>query len=613
MSKIGSGWLSGVLRHAGSIFEDGATIPVLRRLVSEHGRTYAPRYALAFLFMGVVAACTALSAWMMKDVVNKIFVDQDRAALFWIPMLIAALFIAKGVAAYLQEVSLSRIGNRIVAQIQKRMYEHMLKMGVGFYQKYPSSDLITRMTHNAQAARSMLNLVAVGLGRDLLTLIGLIAVMVSQDPVLAAICLIGGPFAAAVLRSLSQRVQKAAKRQFTGMSAIVGTMRESAQGIRVVKSFQLEPLLQRRMDGGVEGVERLSNKIVAVSALVNPLIETLGGVAVAAAVVYAGWRNLSFGDTPGQFFAFITALLMAADPARRLSKLQLQLATAAIGVRMMYDLLDTPAAEVDETRRPDLIAAQGEVRFEGVTFSYDPDTPVLRDLDLTAPAGKATALVGLSGAGKTTVFNLLQRFWVPAKGVIRIDGQPISEVSLASLRQQIALVSQDVFLFEGSIRENIVAGRENATEEEVIAAARAAQADEFIASLPQGYDTQVGELGSQISGGQRQRISLARAFLKNAPIILLDEPTSALDSETEQSIQAALQKLTRGRTTIVIAHRLATVANADVIHVMDKGRVIESGRHRELIERGGLYARLYKIQFANAVSDSEDKSVAATV
>jgi ATP-binding cassette subfamily B protein len=548
---------------------------------------------------------------MMKDVVNKIFVDQDRVALFWIPMTISALFVIKGIAAYLQEVSLSRIGNRIVADIQKRMYDHMLKMGVGFYQQYPSSDLITRITQNAQAARGMLNLIAVGMGRDLLTLVGLIAVMISQDPILSAICLIGGPFAAVVLKRLSQRVQKAADRQYTGMSTIVGTMRESAQGIRIVKSFQLERMLQRRMNDGIDGVEWLANKIVAVSALVNPLIETLGGLAVAMAVVYAGWRNVSFGDTPGQFFAFITALLMAADPARRLSKLQLQLATAAIGVKMMYDLLDQPATEVEVDQRPDLIASEGEIRFEGVTFSYDPDTPVLSELDLIAPAGKTTALVGLSGAGKTTVFNLLQRFWEPARGVIRIDGQPISEYSISSLRRQIALVSQDVFLFEGTIRENIVAGRKDASEEEIVAAAKAAQADEFIRSLPNGYDTQVGELGSQISGGQRQRISLARAFLKNAPIILLDEPTSALDSETEQAIQSALQKLTRGRTTIVIAHRLATVANADLIHVMEKGRVVESGRHRELIERGGLYARLYQIQFANAIPSPKERDIAA--
>lgn len=591
--------------------KDITTLQVLQRLLREHGRAYAPRYAIAFLFMGVVALCTSLSAWMMKDVVNKIFVDQDGGALFWIPLVISGIFVIKGIAAYLQEVWLSRIGNRMVAQLQKRMYDHMLKMRVDFYQKYPSGDLIMRMTHNAKAAQSMVNLVAVGLGRDLLTLVGLVIVMISQDPLLSAICLIGGPIAAVALKRLSERVQQAAKGEVAGISTIITTMRDSAQGVRIVKSFQLESVLQRRMNDGIEAVERLTNRMVAVQAQVNPLIETIGGLAVAAAVVYAGWRNLSFGDTPGQFFAFITSLLLAADPARRLSKLQLQLATASIGVRMMYELLDKPAAEVDENKRPPLLVANGEVRFEKVSFSYDEDTPVLSSLDLVAPAGQTTALVGLSGAGKTTVFNLLQRFWEPAKGIIQIDDQPITDVSVGSIRENIALVSQDVFLFEGTIRENIAAGRMDASEEEIIAAAKAAKADEFIRTLPKGYDTAVGELGSQISGGQRQRISLARAFLKNAPIILLDEPTSALDSETEQSIQEALQKLTRGRTTIVIAHRLATVANADLIHVLDKGRVVESGRHRGLIERGGLYARLYQIQFANAVSEPVEKTAAA--
>lgn len=413
------------------IFKDATTFQALKRLLSDHGREYAPRYAVAFLFMSVVAGCTSLSAWMMRDVVNKIFVEQDKVALFWIPLTISGLFVIKGIASYLQEVSLSRIGNRIVAQIQKRMYDHLLKMDVGFYQQYPSSDLITRITHNAQAARTMLHLVAMGLGRDLLTLIGLIIVMISQDPLLSAITLLGGPIAVYFLKRLRERIKKAATSQVMSISTIVGVMRESAQGIRVVKSFQLEPVLRHRMDEGIKAVEKLSNKIAAVQARVDPLMETLGGMAVAAAVIYAGWRNLTFGDTPGQFFAFVTALLMASDPARRLSKLQLQLTTAAVGVKMMYELLDKPAAEVDADNRPDLAVSQGEVRFEDVVFSYDSNTPVLRGLNLVAPAGRTTALVGLSGAGKTTVFNLLQRFWEPAGGVIRIDGQPISEVSIA--------------------------------------------------------------------------------------------------------------------------------------------------------------------------------------
>lgn len=300
----------------------------------------------------------------------------------------------------------------------------------------------------------------------------------------------------------------------------------------------------------------------------------LAGLAIGLVILYAGWRNSSFGDTPGQFFAFITALLMAADPLRRLSRLQVQLTAAAVGARMMYDLLDLPATE-KAAPAPNLVVRGGEVRFEEVSFSYEAGVPVLSDLDFIAPAGRTTALVGISGSGKTTILNLLQRFWVPQRGTISIDG----------------------FLFDGTIRDNIRAGRQDATDEEVAAAARSAHADQFIRSLPHGYDTQVGELGAQVSGGQRQRITLARAFLKNARIILLDEPTSALDSETELVIQRALRDLSGGRTTLVIAHRLATVLVADLIHVVDGGGVVESGTHHELLRAKGACARLYELQF----------------
>jgi ATP-binding cassette subfamily B protein len=299
---------------------------------------------------------------------------------------------------------------------------------------------------------------------------------------------------------------------------------------------------------------------------------------------------------PGQFFAFIAALLMASDPLRRLSRMQLQLAAAAAGAQMMYDLLDLPVSEKAEPA-PVLDVSGGEIRFDKVHFAYAPGAPVLSGLDFVAPAGRTTALVGASGGGKTTILNLLQRFWSPDSGTILVDGQSIARQSIASLRRQIALVSQDVFLFDGTIRDNIRAGRQDASDDEVVVAARAAHADAFIRSLPQGYDTPVGELGAQVSGGQRQRITLARAFLKNAPIILLDEPTSALDSETELVIQRALGELARGRTTLVIAHRLATILRADLIHVVDGGRVVESGTHRDLLRAKGAYARLYELQF----------------
>jgi ATP-binding cassette, subfamily B, bacterial MsbA len=573
------------------------TLELLARILRDSGRAYLPRYALAFLFMALFAGCTALSAWMMKDVINKIFVDNDPRALTWIPAAIMAIFAVKGIASYAQEVTLSRIGNRFVAEAQKRMFDHVLQMNMSFYQRYPSNDLIMRITQSANGARDMLSLMAVSFGRDALTLAGLVAVMVSMDPVMSAICLVGGPFMVVAVRRLSLRMRKVAESQNLSVASIIGAMRETSQGIRVVKAFQMEDQQRERMQKGIKAVERMGNKIVAVQAAMNGLVEVLAGLAIGLVVLYAGWRNFSFGETPGQFFAFIAALLMASDPLRRLSRLQLQLTAAAAGARMMYELLDLPPSE-KPAPAPDLAVRGGEIRFDRVRFSYQPGAPVLTDLDLLAPAGRTTALVGASGGGKTTIFNLLQRLWLPDAGTILIDGQSIAPVSLASLRRQIALVSQDVFLFDGTIRDNIKSGRPDASEEEIAAAARAAHADAFIRALPGGYDTPVGELGGQVSGGQRQRITLARAFLKDAPIVLLDEPTSALDSETELVIQRALAELTRDRTTLVIAHRLATVLRADLIHVVEGGRVVESGSHRDLLRADGAYARLYRLQLA---------------
>lgn len=576
---------------------EDATWPIIKRLFKEHARAYAPRYALAFVFMAMVAASTALTAWLMRDVINDVFVKQDRQALTWLPLVIAGLFTVKGVAAYIQEVVLSRIGNQIVAGMQKRLYDHMLRMDMTFFQERSSGELITRISSNARAAREMMHLLAVGLGRDLLTVVSLFGVMLLQDPLLSSVLLIIGPVVAIGMKHLSRRVKKVSGSETHSTAKVISAMRETAQGIRIIKSFQLEDAMRRHMAVCVEAVQRLNNKMVSVKARVNPLLETVAGFAIAAAVAYAGWRTISQGRSPGEFFAFIAALLMAGEPLRRLSRLQLQLVSSAVQVRMLYNILDTPAVEAEIAPKGLLVVSRGEVRFENVSFAYRKSTPVLNGLTFTAPAGKTTALVGLSGSGKTTIFNLLQRLWRPSAGRITIDGQALDEVSLASLRSQIALVGQDVFLFEGTIRENLVGDRTDCSEETIIAAARAAHADEFIRRLPEGYDTPVGELGGRLSGGQRQRLSIARAVLKDAPIILLDEPTSALDSETEWIIQTALQSLTRGRTTIVIAHRLATVARADIIHVLDLGAVVESGTQAELLRHDGRYARLHRLQF----------------
>lgn len=573
------------------------TLPVIRRMVRDYARRYGATYAVAFVFMAVVAGCTAFTAWMMRDVINEIFVAKKTAALVWIPLTVAAIFIIKGVAAYGQEILLSRVGNSIVADMQKRIFENILHATMDFHQKHASSELITRVSHNTRACRDLMNLIAISLGRDIFTILGLLAVMLMQDPIMSAIVLLFGPAAVIGMRRLTARIKKATRQESSSFAKVIGYMRETSQGIRTVKSFQLEPAMRSNMFGSIEAVEKLNNKMVAVKALVNPLMETTAGLSVAAVVMYAGWRTMSAGETPGEFFSFITALLLIGEPARRLSRLQLQLVTTSVQVKMLYDLLDQSQAERGDAGTATLETTRGAVRFDDVHFAYGKGESVLKGLSFEAPGGKTTALVGLSGSGKTTIFSLLQGLWEPEKGEILIDGQAIADVHLASLRQNIALVSQDAFLFDGTVRENLIGFSSEYTDRQMFEAAGLARADEFINRLPKKYETRVGELGGKLSGGQRQRISIARAFLKNAPIILLDEPTSALDSETEQHIQAALDKLTADRTTIVIAHRLSTIANADIIHVVEGGRIIESGTERELLLRAGRFARFHAMQF----------------
>ncbi|RTL60508.1 MAG: ABC transporter ATP-binding protein [Hyphomicrobiales bacterium] len=574
-------------------------LQLLRRIISDFGAEAAWRYGAAFVCMAIVSGCTALSAWMMKDMINKIFVDRNQAALIWIPAAIVLLFVVKGIASYVQDVVLSIIGNKILAGVQKRLYAKFLRMGVAFFQSNPSNDLITRITYNAGAVRDMLNLVTLGLGRDLMTVVGLAAVMVTQDLMLSVFVLFGGPICVIGVRRLVGMVRAAARSEIISMGEIIAITRETAQGIRVVKACQLEVELEKRLARAVEAVERLNVRMTKVQARVSPLVETLGGLVIALVVLYAGWRNLSYGETPGQFFAFITALLLAADPAKRLGKVRLQIAIAAEGAHMIYNVLDLPEAEAAARPGAEKIKlTDASITFRNVSFGYEPGRPVLKDMNLHFAGGKKHALVGLSGSGKSTVFNLIQRFWDPESGEILIDGQPIQGFAFETLRSQLSLVSQDAFLFEGSIRDNICAGL-SATDAAVEAAARAAHADEFIRSLGQGYDTRVGELGSQLSGGQRQRIAIARAMLRGAPIVLLDEPTSALDSETEQVIQTATSELLKGRTSITIAHRLATILNSEVIHVINDGQVAEVGTHSELMRLGGAYSRLYQLQFGD--------------
>jgi subfamily B ATP-binding cassette protein MsbA len=433
-------------------------------------------------------------------------------------------------------------------------------------------------------------------GRDLFSLIGLLVVMVMQDPLMSLVAFVFAPPAILIMRKLVRRIRAVAFNQWAGGARVLETMQETVQGIRIVKSFTLEDTMRERFDANVAAVEHESNKMARVGQRTGPLVEVLGGAAIALAMIYGGYRVIETGATPGAFFSFMTAFLLSTEPAKRLARLNMDVNAGLVGVRILFQIIDAPSTEPADNDKPPLTLDKARVEFQNVRFTYRPGEKVLRDLSLVAEPGKVTALVGPSGGGKSTILNLIMRFYDVDGGLIMIDGQSISAVSRHSLRHQIASVNQDVFLFRGSVRENIAFGKPGASEAEIIAAARAAHAHDFIMSFPAGYDTQVGEHGLKVSGGERQRIAIARALVKNAPIILLDEATAALDSESEYHVQQAIAELCKGRTTIVIAHRLSTIVHSDRILVIEAGEVVESGRHQELLSKNGRYASFYRLQ-----------------
>lgn len=569
---------------------------LVARLLRESFRQHRAGYGAAILSMLVVAGMTAASAWILREITNEFVIDKRVDRVNMIAVAVAGIFIVKGLANFVQAYFMSRVGNAIIADRQRKIYDRILAQGIEFYHSTSSSDLITRMTNNAQAARNVLDLIVTSYVRDLVTLAALIGVMVWQQPALSLICFVIGPVAIYGVNRILKRVRKFAAMEFRSVGQIVQVMQETAIGVRVVKSFNLEGLMRKRMYRAVADVEDRANNIAALEAVTNPVMETLAGLAIAGAVMVSGLLVLQGGQMPGNIMAFIAALLLAYEPAKRLARVRISLESGIVGVRMMFQLADEPLTLAEKPDARPLKAGPGEIRFDAVSFAYQNGPPVLDRFDLTLAGGKMTALVGPSGGGKSTILNLIMRMYDPKSGKVLLDGQDISHATLASLREKIAYVSQETFLFAGTIMHNIRLGREGATDEEVIAAAKAANAHDFIMAQAKGYETDVGENGGLLSGGQRQRISIARAMLRNAEILLLDEATSALDAESEALFRDALQQLTEGRTTIVIAHRLSTVHQADTIVVLEGGKVVESGPHRALLKQGGLYQKLYEYQ-----------------
>ncbi len=573
----------------------GAAI-LIRRLVTEQGLAYWQRYLLAFALMGVGAATTAGSAYLLGQVINKAYVDKDVRGIVLLSFVTIVIFTIKGAATYGHTVILSKISNAILANNQRRLFAKLMSENIAFFSNRHSSEFLARLTTGTNSVTQVLNLLINAIGRDVLSLIALVIVMLMTDPYMAILGFAVTPPAMLVLRKLVKRIRGLAHTQFTGTADILETMQEALQGIRTVKAFTLEGTMRARINENIASVERNANKMARISNRSSPLMETLGGFAIAAGLMYGGYSVVALGATPGQFFSFLTAFLLATEPAKRLARLNIELNSNLVGARMLLEVIDSPATELSDDDKPSLKLSEARIELRDVSFAYRANEPVLNRMSFIAEPGKVTALVGPSGGGKSTVLALLLRFYELRQGEILIDGQSISKVSRRSLRQQTAYVGQDVYLFRDTIRANIAFGKEGATEEEIIEAAKAACAHQFIMGFPLGYDTPVGEHGAQLSGGQRQRIAVARALIKDAPIILLDEATAALDSESEKQVQEAIEHLCQNRTTIVIAHRLHTIMHADAILVVEGGEIVERGRHDDLFRRGGRYASFFRLQ-----------------
>ncbi len=570
---------------------------MLLRVLTEQGVAHWKNYAAIAVLMGVVAAATAIFAYGISHVVNAVYFRGNFSEVIWLAVATIVLFCVRGLATYGQSVLLARVGNRITAENQQRVFDKLVREGMEYFADRHSSQFMATFMHGTTAETGVLNILLLVLGRDLMALIGLVVVMVIQDPLMSLVGCLVMPPAVIGVRKLVKRVKMLALSQFSRSTNILQVLQETVQGFRVVKAFNLESTMRRRIAEDIAGVERSANKMARVSNRSGPIMETLGGCAVGLLLLYTGFLVLKTGAAPGPFMSFIGAFLLAYEPAKRIARVNVDLGNSFVGLRTLFDFLDSPPAEADDSEKPALAVREGRIEFINVDFSYRAGEPVLVDTCFVAEPGQVTALVGPSGGGKSTIFSLLLDFYQPQSGTIAVDGRRIGDVSRKSVRASIAYVGQEPFLFRGSIRDNIVCGMPDATEIEMIAAAKGAHIHDFITGLPLGYDAPVGEAGSRLSLGQRQRVAVARALIKNAPIVLLDEPTASLDSESEQKVQEALRRLCAGKTTLVIAHRLNTIVDADHIHVVENGAIVESGAHGKLLGQGGRYATFFRLQF----------------
>ncbi len=570
------------------------------RVARGYLRPYVGRLALAGLCMAVAAVSQPALAWLMEPVIEEIFIARDATMLVIVPLAVMSVMVVGGFANFGQSVLMNWVGLRIVADLQRQAFRHLIGLDLAFFHRTATGKLIATLTSDVNLVRQATASTLTGLVKDALSVVLLVALMFYQNWQLALVVFFIFPLAGWPIARLGRRMRKVVTNTQAEIGEFSALLNETFQGARHVKAYGMEDYEAGRAGRVIERLFTLYMKSARTRALTAPLMETLGGLAIALVIYFGGRQVIAGAAEPGDFFAFITALLLAYRPLKSVANLNTVLQEGLAAAQRVFAVIDIVPEVVD---RPGAVALEiggGAIAFDDVHFRYHADAPALNGITLSVPAGHTVALVGPSGAGKSTILNLIPRFYDAEAGATRIDGQNVADVTLASLRGAIALVSQEITLFDDSVGANIAYGRRGADQAAIEAAARAAAAHGFITGLPQGYDTRVGEHGVRLSGGQRQRIAIARAMLKDAPILLLDEATASLDTESERQVQAALAALKKGRTTLVIAHRLSTVRDADLIYVIEAGRVAEQGSHDELVAAGGLYARLHALQFAEA-------------
>ena len=576
------------------------------------GRPYSMRFLISMICMVIVGALTSSQAVLVKPILDDIFLAKNPASLKWLPIAVVMIFLLKGICNYIQTVLMSFIGLRIVTDLRNKLYEQIQKQSLSFFTQHPTGLLMSRVTNDVASIQDASSEVVTSIVKDSFTIISLVCVIFYTDWKLAFIAMIIFPLTIYPISEFGKKIRKVTTSTQITMATLSSLLQETISGTRIVKAFGMEKYENKRFAGENERFFKLNMKAVSVKALSHPLMEFLGGLGIAAVIFYGGYNVLAGKSTPGTFFSFLTAVLMLYEPVKRLTNVNNTINQGIAGAERVFSIIDLAPDIEDKPNAAELPPVSRGIDIENVTFCYE-KIPVLKNIQLSIKAGEVVAFVGMSGGGKTSLVNLIPRFYDVSEGRILIDGYDIRDVSLQSLRRQIAIVTQQTILFNDTVRNNIAYGSFEKSENDIISAAKAANAHDFIMKMPKGYDTNIGELGTKISGGEKQRLSIARAILKNAPILILDEATSSLDTEAEMEVQDALDNLMKGRTTLVIAHRLSTIRNADRIVVLVNGEIVEEGDHETLMKRQGEYFRLYNLQFKDEGSDEKNDQLAKDV